>query len=108
MAVSISCRALMRGRRAMLSVLCRNVRSVLRYGIRKRFEGEEFELYLNIQLVPRSKHPVSVTQISHLMLYREIIDGYSEIHIKHINTLCGQNVELLNVKLVVHTVTTGP
>jgi len=26
---------------------------------------------------------------------------------KHINTLCGQNVELLNVKLVVHIVTTG-
>jgi len=23
----------------------------------------------------------------------------SEIHTKHINTLCGQNVELLNVKL---------
>jgi len=25
----------------------------------------------------------------------------------HINTLCGQNVELLNVKLTVHIVTTG-
>jgi len=25
----------------------------------------------------------------------------------HINTVCGQNVELLNVKLVVHIVTTG-
>jgi len=31
----------------------------------------------------------------------------SEIHIKHINTLCGQNVELLNVKLAVHIVTSG-
>ena len=31
----------------------------------------------------------------------------SEIHTKHINTLRGQNVELLNVKLVVHIVTTG-
>ena len=31
----------------------------------------------------------------------------SEIHKKHINTLCGQNVELLNVILVVHIVTTG-
>jgi len=41
------------------------------------------------------------------MLYREIIAVYSQIHIKHINTLCGQNVELLNVKLVVHIVTTG-
>jgi len=33
------------------------------------------------------------------MLYREIIDGCSEIHTKHINKLCGQKVELLNVKL---------
>ena len=41
------------------------------------------------------------------MLYREIIAVCSEIHTKHINTLCGQNVELLYVKLVVHTVTTG-
>jgi len=30
----------------------------------------------------------------------------SEIHIKHIITLCGQNVELLSVKLAVHIVTT--
>ena len=32
------------------------------------------------------------------MLYREIIAVCSQIHTKHINTLCGQNVELLNVK----------
>jgi hypothetical protein len=32
------------------------------------------------------------------MLYREIIAVYSEIHTKNINTLCGQNVELLSVK----------
>ena len=44
---------------------------------------------------------------SQLMLYREIMAVYSEIHTKHINTLCGQNVELLNVKLAVHTVTAG-
>ena len=41
------------------------------------------------------------------MLYREIIGFCSQIHTKHINSLCGQNVELLNVKLVVHIVTTG-
>jgi len=41
------------------------------------------------------------------MLYREIIAVCSEIDTKHINTLCGQNVELLNFKLVVHRVTTG-
>ena len=41
------------------------------------------------------------------MLYREIIAVYSQIHTKHINTLCGQNVELLNIKLVVRIVTIG-
>ena len=41
------------------------------------------------------------------MMYSEIIADSSEIHTKHINTLCGQNVELLNVKLSVHIVTTG-
>jgi hypothetical protein len=32
------------------------------------------------------------------MLCREIIAVYSQIHTKHINTLCGQNVEVLNVR----------
>jgi len=41
------------------------------------------------------------------MLYREIMALCSHIHTKHINTVCGQNVELLNVKLVVHIVTAG-
>ena len=41
------------------------------------------------------------------MLYREIIVVCFEIHTKYVNKLCGQNVELLNVKLVVHIVTTG-
>jgi len=41
------------------------------------------------------------------MLYREIIAVCSEIHTKHLNTLCGQNVEFVNIKLVVHIVTTG-
>jgi hypothetical protein len=41
------------------------------------------------------------------MPYREIITVCYEIHIKHINTLCEQKVELLNVKAggtYVHTV----
>ena len=41
------------------------------------------------------------------MLYREIMAVCSEIHTKHINKLCEQNVELLKVKLVVRIVTTG-
>jgi hypothetical protein len=32
------------------------------------------------------------------MLYSEIIAVCSQIHTKHINTLCGQNVEFLCVK----------
>ena len=41
------------------------------------------------------------------MLYREIIAVCSEIHTKHMNTLCGQNVELLYVKLALRVVITG-
>ena len=41
------------------------------------------------------------------MLYREIIAVCSEIYTKHINTVCGQNAEFVNVKLVVHIVTIG-
>jgi len=62
--------------------------------------------YLNIQSVPRSKHSVSVIQTNQLMLYREIMAVCSEIHTKHINSVYWQNIELLNVKLVVHIVTT--
>jgi len=41
------------------------------------------------------------------MLNREIIAVCSEIHTKHINTLFGQHVEFVNVKLAVRKVTTG-
>jgi hypothetical protein len=41
------------------------------------------------------------------MLHVAQVAVCSEIHTKHINTLCGQSVQLLNVKLVVHIVTTG-
>jgi hypothetical protein len=33
------------------------------------------------------------------MLYREIIAACSEFHIKHINTLCGQIVDFVVVKI---------
>jgi hypothetical protein len=36
------------------------------------------------------------------MVYSEIIAVCSQIYTKHINTLCGQKVELLNVKLAVY------
>jgi len=41
------------------------------------------------------------------MVYREITAVCSQIHTKHKNNVCGQNLELMNVKLTVHIVTTG-
>jgi len=41
------------------------------------------------------------------VLHRKIISVSSEIHTKHINVLCEQKVELLNVYFAVHIVTTG-
>ena len=63
--------------------------------------------YIKIQSVLRSKHTPSVIKTSQLMLYREIIAVCSQIHTKHIIALYEQNVESLNVKLVVHMLTTG-
>jgi hypothetical protein len=42
------------------------------------------------------------------MLYREIIAVCSQIHTKHINTLCGKNVEFLNWMESLRIVTTVP
>jgi hypothetical protein len=40
----------------------------------------------------------TITKINWLTLFKEIIAVYGENHTKRINTLCGQNVELLNLK----------
>jgi hypothetical protein len=40
------------------------------------------------------------------MLYREIIAVYSQIHTKHVYTLCGQNVGVLMLNLVIRKVAT--
>jgi hypothetical protein len=40
-----------------------------------------------------------MTTISWLMLLREMIAVYYDNHTKHIHTLCGQNAEVMNVKL---------
>jgi hypothetical protein len=34
------------------------------------------------------------------MLYKEIIAVFSQIHINHINTLCEQNAEFVDIKAV--------
>jgi len=43
-------------------------------------------------------HSQQNIKISQLMLYREIIAVCFVIHVEHIYTQCGQNVEFLNVK----------
>jgi len=61
-------------------------------------------VYLKFQSIPRRKHSVSVLKTTQLMLYREIIAVFSEIHTKYINSWCGQNVELyLNIQSVPHS-----
>jgi len=40
----------------------------------------------------------SIVKIHQLMLYREIIAVRSQFQTKNTNTLCGQNVEFVNVK----------
>jgi hypothetical protein len=47
---------------------------------------------------------MSVIKTSHLMLYREIIAVCPEIHMKHLNTVCGQNTDFWMLKLAVHEV----
>jgi hypothetical protein len=54
----------------------------------------------------RAVNTPSVIKTSHLILFREIIAVCSQIHTKHTNTLCGQNVEFVGVKLMVHIDTT--
>jgi len=62
---------------------------------RSKVENQS-KLLLQIQSVPRSKH-VSVIKTRQSM-YREIIAVCSDIHIKHINMLCGQNVGFVSVE----------
>jgi hypothetical protein len=43
------------------------------------------------------------------MLYRKVIAVWSEIHTKHVKTLCGQNVEFWNcLKDKIRPLTGGP
>jgi hypothetical protein len=43
--------------------------------------------HINGQLVPRSKHTVSIIKTSHLMLFMDNDTATTEIYTKHINTL---------------------
>jgi hypothetical protein len=52
------------------------------------------------QCEPQIQHSVSITNTNRLMLSsREIISVYCDNHMEHINTLCGQNVEALYIRI---------
>jgi uracil DNA glycosylase len=53
----------------------------------------------NSVLTSKITQRVSVTTIIWLMLFREIIAVYFENHTETINTIRGQNAELLNVNV---------
>jgi translation initiation factor IF-1 len=61
--------------------------------------------YIQIQFVPHRKHHVSATKPNQLMLFGGTVSVYCENHTEHMNTLCGQNAEVLMLKQVVRIVT---
>jgi len=67
--------------------------------------GQNLE-FVNVKCPVRTAQwtlSISVIKTSQLMLNREIIAVCSQIHTKHVNTLCGQNVEFVNVKCPLRT-----
>jgi len=55
-------------------------------------------MFRNSFFVKQQIHLGGLIKTNQFLLCREIITVYSDIHTKHINTLCGQNVELFDVK----------
>jgi hypothetical protein len=55
-------------------------------------------MYKNSVRTSQETHYVSATKPNRLMLFREIIAVYCENRTKHINRVCGQNVEFFNIK----------
>jgi hypothetical protein len=58
--------------------------------------SEPIRIYLKFSFASQETHDVSILKTSRLILlvFREIIAVYSENHMKHANTLCGQNAEV--------------
>jgi hypothetical protein len=57
-----------------------------------------FTVFKHSVFTSKKTKPITITKISWLMLFKEIIAVYSENHMEPINTLCGQIAELLIVK----------
>jgi hypothetical protein len=56
--------------------------------------------------ISQATHLSSITQTKLLILFRDMITVSSENHIKHINTFCRKNAELLIIRQVVYIVIT--
>jgi hypothetical protein len=61
------------------------------------FNPTKYEAYLLTFKIEFLQHP-SIAKPNLVILFKEKIAINSENHMKHANTLCGQNSELLNVK----------
>jgi hypothetical protein len=55
-------------------------------------------LFKNSVRTSKKTQHFTITKINWVTLFKEILAVYSENHTKHINTLCGQNAELLIVE----------
>jgi hypothetical protein len=55
-------------------------------------------IYTSSVRTSQETHYVTATKPNRLMLFGETAAVYCENHMEHINTLCGQNADLLNIK----------
>ena len=57
--------------------------------------------------VPHNKHSISILTTNQFVMHRGKIAVCSQIHMKHIKTLCGQNVSFITLSMVVSKVATA-
>jgi hypothetical protein len=55
-------------------------------------------LDIRINFLAHMKRYISPIQTNCLILFKKIIAVFCENHMKHINTLCDQNAEFMNIK----------
>jgi len=58
------------------------------------------------QLVPRSKHNLSIFKNNQLMLHTDVIALCFEVYAQHRDGFCGQNLQFYMSSLVLHKITT--
>jgi hypothetical protein len=77
------------------------------FGYHLSFFSEKPRETLIELFVERNPYRISFAKINRLMFFREVIACYSEIHMKHNNTVSEKNLDIFfNVTEVVHLVST--